>query len=119
MLGFKKKKSSVNKNGDSSYLKILTACVCLFFKSYTQREQAHQFFTFLALHTEPPGVGPTAEEKNLNNQSGELATRVSHPTELPLPLQRIISEDLKKVEASKQNVATPPAEPYLITHICC
>lgn len=76
-----------------------------------RREEEHQFFAFLALPTEPPGVGPTAEEKNLSNQSGELATRVLHPTELPLPLQRIISEGLEKVEASKQNDATPPVEP--------
>lgn len=73
--------------------------------------QEHQFFTFLARDTEPQDIGPTAEEKNLNNQGEELATRVLHPTELPLPLQRIISEDLEKVEASKQNDASPPAEP--------
>lgn len=67
--------------------------------------------SFLARHTEPSGVASTAKEKNRNNQSGELATRVLHPPELPLPLQRIISEDLEKVEASKPNAASHPAEP--------
>lgn len=91
---------SEQKQGHSSYL---TAC--------------HFFFCPIAigsigsslslLCTEPPGVGPPTEGKNLNNQSGELATRVSHVTELP-------EDHFRRFGASTQNDASAPAGPSLI-----